>query len=90
MEQYQFINLSQKQTLKINYLLEKANNKGTKFEFLNNFSDNHGEFNITFRGKKMLAIGSERAYRFITFLAENKMTNQDELYTKINKKMEDI
>lgn len=90
MEQYQFINLSQKQTLKINYLLEKANNNGTKFEFLNNFSDNHGEFNITFRGKKMLAIGSERAYRFITFLAENKITNQDEMYAKINKKMQDI
>lgn len=97
MEQYQFFNLSQKQNNTIEYLLEDVNNKNSRFEFLNKFSDEDRKFNVQFRGKTMLAIGSERAYNFIVYLAENKIEKENKIYgsvmekyREINKIMEDI
>ncbi len=88
--QYQFPNLSQKQHVKVDYLLEYADNKGSEFEFLNKFSDAHRKFKITFRNKKMLAIGSERAYEFIKYLACHKGNDSQEKYANIEKKMQEI
>ena len=88
LEQYQFPTLSQEQNSSINYLIKDVNNDGSPLAKLNKYSDTHDEFDIRFRGDKMTAIGSERAYEFIVYLANNKIEDHDQKYKAINKVME--
>ena len=88
LEQNQFPTLSQEQNASINYLIKDANNDGSPLAHLNEYSDTHNEFDITFRGETMTAIGSERAYQFIVYLANNKTKDHKQKYKAITTVME--